>query len=71
MVMCLPLLLQGLAVVHCGLGRLGNAGMLLVGFYILALLTSALSFTMLVVLGLVDHFLKLRERMTAPPQGGV
>ncbi|MBL8644603.1 MAG: DUF2232 domain-containing protein [Rhodospirillaceae bacterium] len=71
MVMCLPLLLQGLTVVHCGIGRLGNASMLLAGFYVLALLTSALSFAVLVSLGLVDHFLKLRERMDARPQGGV
>lgn len=71
MVLCLPLLLQGLSVVHCGIGRLGNASMLLVGFYVMALLTSALSFTVLVVLGLVEHFLKLRERLNAPPQGGV
>lgn len=65
MVMCLPLLLQGLTVVHCGLGRLGNAGMLLAGFYVLALLTAGLSFAVLVSLGLVDHFLKVRERMDA------
>ncbi len=71
MLMCLPLLLQGLTVVHCGLGRLGNASMLLVGFYVLALLTAGLSFAVLVSLGLVDHFLKLRERMDARSQGGV
>jgi hypothetical protein len=70
-VLCLPLLLQGLAVVHCGIGRIENAGFWLVGFYVLALLTAALSFVVLVTLGVVDHFLKLRQRMTAPPQGGV
>jgi hypothetical protein len=71
MVLCLPLLLQGLAVVHCGLGRLGNASMLLAGFYVLAFLTAGLSSVVLVSLGLVDHFLKLRERMDARSQGGV
>lgn len=71
LILCLPLMLQGLAVVHCGIGRLANAGFLLAGFYVLALLTLALSSAALVGLGLVDHFLKLRQRMTAGPQGGV
>ncbi|MDX2144709.1 MAG: DUF2232 domain-containing protein [Rhodospirillaceae bacterium] len=70
-VLCLPLLLQGLAVVHSGVGRMENAGFWLVGFYVLAVLTAGLSFVVLVTLGVVDHFLKLRQRMAAPPQGGV
>ena len=70
-VLCLPLLLQGLTVVHSGIGRMEKASFWLVGFYVMALLTAALSFVVLVSLGVVDHFLKLRERMTAPPQGGV
>ncbi|MCB2106977.1 MAG: DUF2232 domain-containing protein [Rhodobacteraceae bacterium] len=69
-VMCFPLLLQGLAVVHCGVARLDYAGMWLVAFYVLSLLMSALAFVVLVSLGVVDHFLKLRARMVPPPQGG-
>jgi len=71
MILCLPLLLQGLAVVHVGIGRLENAGFWLVGFYVLALLTLALSSAVLVGLGVVEHFLKLRSRMGGPKQGGV
>lgn len=70
-VLCLPLVMQGLALVHCALGRKGNAGFWLVGFYMLAVSTATVSFAILVGVGVADHFLKLRERMAAPPQGGV
>ena len=70
-VLCLPLVLQGLALVHSALGRKGNAGFWLVGFYMLAVSTATVSFAILVGVGVADHFLKLRERMSAPPQGGV
>jgi|GEM_PF-3254666 len=70
-VLCLPLVLQGLALVHSALGRKGNAGLWLAGFYALALSTATVSFAILVGVGVADHFLKLRERMNAPPQGGV
>ena len=33
--------------------------------------TATVSFAILVGVGVADHFLKLRERMNAPPQGGV
>jgi hypothetical protein len=70
-VLCLPLVLQGLALVHSALGRKDNAGFWLAGFYMLALSTATVSFAILVGVGVADHFLKLRERMNAPPQGGV
>jgi hypothetical protein len=69
-VMCLPLLLQGLAVVHSGIARFDHAGLWLVAFYVMALLMAALAFVVLVCLGVVDHFLKLRARMVPPPRGG-
>ena len=69
--LCLPLVMQGLALVHCALGRKGNAGFWLVGFYMLAVSTATVSLAILVGVGVADHFLKLRERMAAPPQGGV
>ncbi|MDX2222689.1 MAG: DUF2232 domain-containing protein [Rhodospirillaceae bacterium] len=69
-VMCLPLLLQGLAVVHSGIARFDRAGLWLVAFYVMALLMAALAFVVLVCLGVVDHFLKLRARMVPPPRGG-
>jgi len=70
-VLCLPVVLQGLAVVHSALGRLTNAGLWLAGFYVLAVATATVSFAVLVGIGVADHFLKLRERVAAPPQGGV
>jgi len=70
-VLCLPWVLQGLALVHSALGRKANASFWLVGFYMLALSTATVSFAILVGAGVADHFLKLRERMDVPKQGGV
>lgn len=69
-VLCLPLLMQGLAVVHSGIARMDQGRAALVVFYVTAILTSGLSFMMLVTLGVVEHFLKLRVRMATPQQGG-
>lgn len=69
-VLCLPLLLQGLAVVHSGVARLDHRTFWLVAFYVLAVLLAALAFVVLVTLGVVEHFLKLRARMARPGRGG-
>jgi uncharacterized protein YybS (DUF2232 family) len=69
-VLCLPLLAQGLAVVHSGFARLDHRTMWLVTFYVLALLMAAFAIVVLVTLGVVEHFLKLRARMATPAQGG-
>jgi hypothetical protein len=70
-VLCLPVVFQGLCVVHSALGRKANAGFWLVGFYLLALSLATVSFAVLVGIGVADQFLKLRERMAAAGQGGV
>lgn len=70
-VLCLPLVLQGLSLVHSAIGRKANASFWLVGFYMLALSTATVSFAILVGAGVADHFLKLRDRLSVPPQGGV
>lgn len=69
-VLCLPLLLQGLAVVHNGMSRFEHRTALLVGFYALAVVMAALAFIVLVTLGVLEHFLKLRARMATPARGG-
>lgn len=69
-VLCLPLLLQGLAVVHNGVSRFDHRTAWLVAFYVLAVLMAALAFVVLVTLGVLEHFLKLRARMATPARGG-
>jgi len=60
--LCLPLFLQGLAVVHCGLGRMryGTAG--LIAFYVASLFLPVFAWLILVSLAVTDHFLHLRTR---------
>jgi uncharacterized protein YybS (DUF2232 family) len=69
-VLCLPLLLQGLAVVHNGVSRFDHRTVWLVAFYALAVLMAALAFVVLVTLGVLEHFLKLRARMAPSGRGG-
>ena len=66
----LPLVLQGLAVVHCAAARLKYRLAWLAGFYLLALLTAGISSVMLVGLGVMDNFLQIRARYLAPRTGG-
>ena len=60
--LCLPLFLQGLAVVHCGFAPLkhGTAG--LVAFYIVSLFLPVFAWLILVSLAVADHFLHVRTR---------
>jgi len=59
----LPVLLQGLAVVHTGTSRFESGGLWLALFYILFLLTFGLSFLVVVSLGVMDHLLRIRRRI--------
>ena len=58
-ILSLPLVLQGLAVVHCTAARLKYRSAWLAGFYVLALVTAGISSVMLVSLGVVDNFLQM------------
>jgi len=69
-VLSLPLMLQGMSVVHHGLARFDHRTVWLVAFYVLAVVMAALAFVGLVTLGVVEHFLKLRARMVPPRRGG-
>ena len=67
--LCLAPVLQGLAVVHCALGRLAWPGLALAVFYVTALAFSSVFLVGLVAAGVMDHFFQLRERI-APQTGG-
>ena len=60
--LCLPLFLQGLAVVHCGFNRMKNGTVGLVIFYIASLFLPVFAWLVLVSLAVTDHFLHLRTR---------
>jgi hypothetical protein len=71
-ILSLPLVLQGLAVVHSAAARAKHRLAWLAGFYVLALVTAApgISPVMLVGLGVMDNFLQIRVRYLAPRTGG-
>jgi len=69
-ILSLPLVLQGLAVVHCIAARLKYRLAWLAGFYVLALVTAGISSVILVGLGVMDNFLQIRGRYLAPRAGG-
>jgi hypothetical protein len=66
----LPLLLQGLAVVHSAARPMKQRLAWLVVFYVLALVTAGISSVLLVGLGMMDHFLQIRARYLPPRTGG-
>lgn len=66
----LPLVLQGLAVVHCAAALVKYRLAGLAVFYALALATAGISAVLLVGLGLLDGFLQIRARYLAPRTGG-
>jgi hypothetical protein len=68
-VMSLPLILQGLAVVHCAAARFGYGRFALVGFYVVTLAIAGPALVLIVALGVMEHFSQLRRRM-AVPNGG-
>jgi hypothetical protein len=68
--LCLVPVLQGLAVVHCGAGRLAYPRVALAGFYVFALRFPAVFLIGLVTVGMVEHFFQLRARIKGPQPGG-
>ncbi len=69
-VLSLPLALQGLAVVHCAVAQTRQRIVLLVVFYILALLMASVTAVMLVTVGVVEQFYEIRARHFATRTGG-
>jgi hypothetical protein len=69
-VLSLPLVLQGLAVVHCAAAKLAFGRLALVVFYMMALIAIGASPLLVAVLGIVEHFVKLRARIAAAQDGG-
>jgi hypothetical protein len=70
MVLGLPLVLQGLAVVHCAAALMKSRLAWLTAFYVLALITGTIAVVMLVGLGALDSFLQIRTRYLARRAGG-
>ncbi len=70
MILSLPLVLQGLAVVHSAARLVKYRLAWLVTFYVLALVTVNLSAVLLVGLGVMDQFLQIRGRYLARRTGG-
>lgn len=68
-VMSLPLVLQGLAVVHCAATRYGYGRFALVVFYGVTLVMAGPALVLIVALGVMEHFSQLRRRMAAPNGG--
>ena len=69
-ILSLPLVLQGLAVVHSAAAQVKYRLAWLAGFYVLALVAAGISSVMLVGLGVMDNFLHIRARYLAPRTGG-
>jgi len=69
-VMSLPLVLQGLAVVHCAAKRFGLGRLALVVFYLVALVVAGPALVLIVALGVMEHFSQMRRRMAAAQNGG-
>lgn len=69
-ILSLPLVLQGLAVVHSAAGLTKHRGMWLTVFYVLALVTAGISALLLAGLGVMDQFLQIRSRYLGVRTGG-
>jgi uncharacterized protein YybS (DUF2232 family) len=69
-ILSLPLVLQGLAVVHSAARLVKYRLAWLAIFYVLALATADLSSVLLVGLGVMDQFLQIRGRYLTPRTGG-
>ncbi len=69
-VLSLPLALQGLAVVHCAAARSPQRLVFLVVFYVLALLMASVALGLLVILGVIEQFYKIRARHLVARSGG-
>jgi len=69
-ILSLPLILQGLAVVHTAAARVKYRLAWLVVFYVAGLVMAAFFLVMLVALSVMDHFLQIRARYLSPRTGG-
>jgi len=69
-VLSLPLVLQGLAVVHCAAARFGFGRVALAVFYGVALVMLGPALVLIVTLGVMEHFSQMRRRMAAAHNGG-
>ncbi len=69
-ILSLPLILQGLAVVHTVAARLKYRLAWLFVFYVLSLVMAAFFLVVLVALSVMDHFLQIRARFLSPRTGG-
>jgi hypothetical protein len=70
MVLALPLVLQGLAVVHVAIARLGYGRSALIAFYCVALVAAGAAIALIVILGVMEHFLQMRVRLSRRPHDG-
>jgi uncharacterized protein YybS (DUF2232 family) len=69
-VLSLPLVLQGLAVVHVAIAQFGLGRMALIVFYGVALVALGAAFALIVILGVMEHFLQLRARLMRRSRDG-
>ncbi|MEQ9449520.1 MAG: DUF2232 domain-containing protein, partial [Rhodospirillaceae bacterium] len=69
-VLCLPLILQGLAVVHCAAAQTRQRIAVLAVFYVLALLLASVAVVMLVILGMMEQFFDIRAKYFTARAGG-
>lgn len=66
----LPLVLQGLAVVHVAAASFGYGRMALVGFYGVALVLAGAAVALIVMLGVMEHFFQIRARLLSRARNG-
>jgi hypothetical protein len=68
--MSLPLVLQGLAVVHTAIAWFGYGRLALIAFYCVALVAAGAAIALIVMLGVAEHFLQIRARRFGRPRDG-
>ena len=68
--MSLPLVLQGLAVVHTAIAWFGYGRLALIAFYCVALVAAGAAVALIVMLGVAEHFLQIRARRFGRPRDG-
>jgi len=66
----LPLVLQGLAVVHTAAAAFGYGRMALVAFYGVALVVAGAVIALVVMLGVMEHFFQIRARLWSRTRNG-
>jgi hypothetical protein len=68
--MSLPLVLQGLAVVHVAVAAFGYGRMALIAFYGVALVAAGAAIALIVMLGVLEHFFQMRAKLLSRPRNG-